>query len=52
MRGGENVSEQMKRVFATTYVALILAGRRTVEDVPSYLLDIVNADLGTNTEQV
>lgn len=46
------MSEQMKRVFAITYIALILADRRTVEDVPSYLLDIVKADPGiADTEQ-
>ncbi|MDY8022856.1 hypothetical protein [Paenibacillus polymyxa] len=45
------MSEQMKRVFATTYVGLILAGRRTVEDVPSYLLNILKADLDTDKEQ-
>lgn len=46
MEGGDPVSEQMKRVFATTYVALILAGRRTIDDVPEIILDIVKADLG------
>ncbi|MGE7828884.1 CD1375 family protein [Paenibacillus sp. NPDC093718] len=40
------MTEQQKRVFATTYVHLILNGRRTIEEVPAVILDIVKADLG------
>ncbi|MFB4325996.1 CD1375 family protein [Priestia sp. BR_2] len=40
------MTEQQKRVFATTYVHLILNGRRTIGEVPVVILDIVKADLG------
>jgi len=47
LKGGEKLmSEKQLQVFATTYVALILAGRRTLDDVPAILLDMVKADLG------
>jgi len=47
MKGGAKLmSEKQLQVFATTYVALILAGRRTLDDVPAVLLDMVKADLG------
>ncbi|OMF31949.1 CD1375 family protein [Paenibacillus peoriae] len=40
------MNEQIKKAFATTLVHLILAGRRTIEDVPVGLQDLVKADLG------
>lgn len=40
------MNEQIKKAFATTFVHLILAGRRTIEDVPVAVLDLVKADLG------
>ncbi|WP_025682589.1 CD1375 family protein [Paenibacillus maysiensis] len=40
------MNEQIKKAFATTLVHLILAGRRTIEDVPVGLQDQVKADLG------
>ncbi|MGR6127836.1 CD1375 family protein [Paenibacillus sp. JJ1722] len=42
------MNEQIKKAFATTLVHLILAGRRTIEDVPVALRDLVKADLGVN----
>lgn len=46
-KGGELImSEATLKLFAATYVTLILAGRRTIDDVPSTLLDYVKADMG------
>lgn len=44
--GGAIMTEQQKRIFATTYVHLILNGRRTIDEVPAIIRDIVMADLG------
>jgi hypothetical protein len=44
------MDENIKKAFATTFVHLILAGRRTIEDVPTALQNQVKADLGL-TEQ-
>lgn len=46
MKGGDIMDERIKKAFATTFVHLILAGRRTIADVPAGLLDLVKADLG------
>ncbi|KAF6561997.1 hypothetical protein G9G63_20315 [Paenibacillus sp. EKM202P] len=40
------MDERIKKAFATTFVHLILSGRRTVADVPTSLQDLVKADLG------
>lgn len=40
------MNDRTLKLFAATYVALIVAGRRTLEDVPANLLDYVKADLG------
>lgn len=40
------MDERIKKAFATTFVHLILAGRRTVADVPAALQELVKADLG------
>ncbi|MGN9169513.1 CD1375 family protein [Paenibacillus sp. S25] len=40
------MNEQIRKSFATTFVHLILAGRRTVADVPAALQELVKADLG------
>lgn len=46
-KGGEHImSESTLKLFAATYVTLILAGRREVADVPTNLLTYVKADLG------
>ncbi|MDO7908414.1 CD1375 family protein [Paenibacillus sp. JX-17] len=40
------MTDAMKRSFATTYVYLIMNGRRSIEDVPSAFVDYVKGDLG------
>ncbi len=46
-KGGEHVmSEATLKLFAATYVTLILAGRRELADVPANLQTYVKADLG------
>ncbi|WP_458119779.1 CD1375 family protein [Paenibacillus sp. Z6-24] len=45
-KGDEYVMNEMTlKLFASTYVALILAGRRDISDVPANLLAYVQADL-------
>ncbi len=39
------MSEATLKLFAATYVTLILAGRRELADVPANLLPYVKADL-------
>ncbi|CAH1216165.1 hypothetical protein PAECIP111890_04367 [Paenibacillus sp. JJ-223] len=41
LKGGE----QLMQVFVTIYVSLIVAGRRTIEQVPANIREDVNADL-------
>lgn len=36
----------MNKIIAKSYARLIKAGRRTIEDVPSELVDLVNELLG------
>ena len=48
--GAHLMTEQQKRIFATTYVHLILNGRRTIDEVPEIIRDIVMADLGMTPE--
>lgn len=46
-KGGEYLmDERTLKIFATTYVTLILTGRRQLSDVPSNLIAYVKADLG------
>lgn len=46
------MDENIKKAFATTFVHLILSGRRTIEDVPIDILNLVRTDLGiTETEE-
>lgn len=46
-KGGERImSEATLKLFAATYVTLILAGRRELSDVPANLQSYVKADLG------
>lgn len=40
------MTEAMKRSFATTYVYLIMNGRRELSDVPASIVEYVKADLG------
>ncbi|MEK4456345.1 hypothetical protein [Paenibacillus sp. FSL R10-2748] len=40
------MNEQIKKAYVTTFVHLILDGRRTVADVPAALQELVKADLG------
>ncbi|SPY20981.1 Uncharacterised protein [Paenibacillus polymyxa] len=43
----------MKKSFAVTFVQLILSGRRSIEDVPVVLQDMVKTNLDlARTEQV
>jgi len=47
MKGGEYLmDERTLKIFAATYVTLIMTGRRTLNDVPMNLIDYVKADLG------
>lgn len=39
------VGEQLMQVFVTIYVSLIVAGRRTVDQVPANIREDVKADL-------
>lgn len=41
LKGGE----QLMQVFVTIYVSLIVAGRRTVDQVPANIREDVKADL-------
>lgn len=46
-KGGEYLmDERTLKIFATTYVHLIMNGRRTLDEVPANLLVYVKADLG------
>ncbi|MEW4368642.1 CD1375 family protein [Paenibacillus kandeliae] len=46
-KGGERImNESTLKLFAATYVTLILAGRRELIDVPTNLQAYVKADLG------
>ena len=48
-KGGDHImSEVTLKLFAATYVTLILAGRRDIVDVPANLVAYVQADLGIN----
>ncbi|WP_161797155.1 hypothetical protein [Paenibacillus terrae] len=39
------MDDKIKRVFATTFVQLILSGRSVINDVPVALQEIVQTDL-------
>lgn len=46
-KGGEYLmDERTLKIFAATYVYLIMNGRRTLDDVPANLIVYVKADLG------
>ncbi len=46
-KGGESLmDERTLKIFAATYVTLIMTGRRTLNDVPMNLVAYVKADLG------
>ncbi|MGG1940703.1 CD1375 family protein [Paenibacillus polymyxa] len=47
------MDNRMKKAFAVTFVQLILSGRRSIEDVPVVLQDMVKTNLDlARTEQV
>ncbi|MCC3382084.1 CD1375 family protein [Paenibacillus farraposensis] len=47
------MDDKIKKVFAQTFVHLILSGRRTIEDVPVVLKDMVKTNLDIiKTEQL
>lgn len=51
-KGGEHImSEATLKLFAATYVTLILAGRRELVDVPANLQEYVKADLGIEDKE-
>ncbi|MGG4183051.1 CD1375 family protein [Paenibacillus jamilae] len=39
------MNNKIKKAFAVTFVQLILSGRRSIEDVPVVLQDMVKANL-------
>ncbi|MGG4218356.1 CD1375 family protein [Paenibacillus jamilae] len=47
------MDNRMKKAFVVTFVQLILSGRRSIEDVPVVLQDMVKTNLDlARTEQV
>ncbi|MEK3851715.1 MULTISPECIES: CD1375 family protein [Paenibacillus] len=47
------MDNKIKKAFAATFVQLILSGRRSIEDVPVVLQDMVKTNLDlAKTEQV